>query len=329
MATQSDTTNKTLKDLFNYVDSNGIVIPDTSAVQDIVKRYFAEKIGDINFAPETIMGRIIEALTVTVVNVIGVNALNANSLNISTAVGAWLDNIGALFKLPRLPNQTDTSYRKAIMESNSRGSGFAASIRNAISDIVDVTHVCVLENGCAYPIVSPVGSLNGVAVDSHSVYIVVNGGDENDIAKAIYNNKSLGCGYQHQENIEGEYGKKVSIQVDDNSSTVVFYRPVEVEFELSITVINDLYTGKDIVSDVKNSVVSFLSTRTINTVITKGEILASISQNSNGAAGLSINIIRKGKNENNEITYSNADTITLRPCQYANITGDDITVTVE
>lgn len=314
--------------LYNFVADKGVVIPDTSAVKEDVETAFKAKYNLTEIPPETILGRLVEGITMLIVNVVGVNALNANSLNISSAVGAWLDNIGALWEVTRLEGETDEAFRARILASNSRGSGFAASISNAVGQVTGVTHVCVLDNGNEDPTVLP-NATNGIAIDPHSVYIVVAGGSNDAIANAIYKTKSLGCAYHLGEG--DAIGTLTSVDImngEEVVTTVKFYRPNEVEFTIQAEVFDSVYSGSDIEASVKSAIVDFLKDRTINTVVTKGEIMAAIAQNAGGAVCSELTITRAGVSGGGDATYSEVDTITLRPFEYANITADDITVSV-
>lgn len=321
----------TFSKLFTYVTDKGIVIPDTSEVKENVENAFVEKWGaDLNLKPETLVGRLIEGITMLIVNVIGVNALNANSFNLSSAVGAWLDNIGALFDVERLAGETDALYRNRIINSNSRGAGFAASIANAVGKVAGVTHVCVLDNGNADPVVLPYRASYGMAVNAHSVFIAVAGGNVADIADAIYKTKSLGCAY-HLPSENEQIGEQVTGEVKDDEdntiTTVTFYRPVWIPFQITANVLDDVYTGKDIETSVKDAMLSLFNGRTINTIITDGEIKAAIAQNAGGAICDSL-VIQRGTTVNGETTWGDVDTITLRPYEYSAITASDITVNV-
>lgn len=325
--------------LFSYVTDKGIVVPDTSRVKGEVEDAFKEKWGaNISTDPETLTGRLIEGITMLIVNVLGVNALNASSFNLSSAVGAWLDNIGALFGVERLAGETDALYRTRIVNSNSRGAGFAASIANAIGKVAGVTHVCVLDNGNADPAVLPYRASYGMAVNAHSVFIAVADGNAADIADAIYKTKSLGCAY-HIPSTVGECGERVNVEITDDEdnaiTTVTFYRPKIVLFKITANVLDDVYTGTDIETSVQDAMLSLFNGRTINTIITDGEIKAAIAQNAGGAICDSLAIQRwdTGKTNINEVdegeaTWGDVDTITLRPYEYSAITASDITVNV-
>jgi hypothetical protein len=74
--------------------------------------------------------------------------------------------------------------------------------------------------------------------------------------------------------------------------------------------------------------VEFLKKHTINTIVTKGEIMAAIAQNSGGAVCRDLTIKNSIVSADGETTWGNADTITLLPYQYADISSDDITIEI-
>lgn len=93
-----------ITDLYDYISSTGIIIPDTSTVQSDVINTFKSILGnDIDTTPESNIGRLIEAETMRIKNIIAINAQNANQINPSIATGIYLDAIGALFGVARVP----------------------------------------------------------------------------------------------------------------------------------------------------------------------------------------------------------------------------------
>lgn len=93
-----------ITDLYDYISSTGIIIPDTSTVQADVVNTFKSILGnDIDTTPESNIGRLIEAETMRIKNIIAINAQNANQINPSIATGIYLDAIGALFGVARVP----------------------------------------------------------------------------------------------------------------------------------------------------------------------------------------------------------------------------------
>lgn len=77
--------------------------------------------------------------------------------------------------------------RYASVAANARGS--VAALYGALSQIDGVIDLAVLENPG-----EETQTLNGVDVPPHSLWITVVGGDDEDIARAIYRKKDAGCG---------------------------------------------------------------------------------------------------------------------------------------
>ena len=87
---------------YRYVSTSGVVIPDTSKIQDGVVEMFKSVFGqDIDVTPETIIGRLVEAFTVFLRDTVGITAQNSCQFNLNVATGIYLDAIGALFKVSR------------------------------------------------------------------------------------------------------------------------------------------------------------------------------------------------------------------------------------
>lgn len=87
---------------YRYVSTSGVVIPDTSDIQEEVVSMFKAVFGqDIDTTPETIIGRLIEAFTVFLRDTVGITAQNACQFNLNVATGIYLDAIGALFGVSR------------------------------------------------------------------------------------------------------------------------------------------------------------------------------------------------------------------------------------
>jgi hypothetical protein len=177
-----------------------------------------------------------------------------------------------------------------------------------------------------------------MAVNAHSVFIAVAGGNAENIADDIYKTKSLGCAY-HIPSAVGECGERVNVEIKDGKdntiTTVTFYRPKIVMFKITATVLDDVYTGTDIETSVKDAMLSLFNGRTINTIITDGEIKAAIAQNAGGAICDSLAVQRwdTGKTDIDDVVeedaiWSDVNTITLRPYEYSAITASDITVNV-
>lgn len=306
------------ENLYDFIDKTGITIPITTDVKESVENTFKRIFGaDLDVSAETPVGRLVEAISLLFVNILGVNAQNANGFNVRTATGVYLDALGNLFGMQRADGEDDNKYRNRILSGQSRGTGYAQSIMNAIS-AVNPTSVYVLENGSAEPAILP-DSETGILVDPHSVFVSVSGGDDDAIANAIYATKSAGCGYTDST----EYGTKVVRTVTDSKTgsvtDVVFYRPIARNITVDIRVKGDFFTGVDIVDATKSTILELFSKNGIGSVTTNLEVASAVSGNGTGTTVTGIFLTVDG---------FPADSVVVSPCQYAAITADDITVTV-
>lgn len=88
--------------------------------------------------------------------------------------------------------------------------------------------------------------VDGVAINPHSVYFCVLGGQDEEIAQALYNTVSAGC----------EYTGTTSIEVHDSvtraADTVRFSRPNELAVKMVVYLVQLATTSKVVEEDVKN-----------------------------------------------------------------------------
>lgn len=304
--------------LYDYISSRGIAIPQTSDIKAKVEQAFKEIFGaDFSVAPETTNGRLIEAVTLMFVDVCGVGAQIANAMNIQQAVGSFIDGLGALWNVSRLAGEGDTAYRKRIIESASRGSGFAQSVENAVGSVEGVEGVVVLDNGLEDPNALPKtpsgeAAPHSIAVAGHSIFVCVLGGDSEDVAEAILRNKSMGCSMD----ASAEYGTLVTqtVTIGGSSLTAYFHRPVQRYVWLDITVNPIAYTGDSIVSDTQAAVRALLNDNKINATTTKAQIVAAIAALGSGivATGVTIRV----NSQNSESTSTKAESLIVKPYMF-------------
>lgn len=85
------------------------------------------------------------------------------------------------------PYQSDYSFRRQLYRSRAIGSnGYLESVVSALRNLSDVTFANVEENNYSEPTAS--------GIPGHSIYAIVDGGDDTEICDAIYKTKSAGCG---------------------------------------------------------------------------------------------------------------------------------------
>lgn len=112
--------------------------------------------------------------------------------------------------------------RYASVAVNSRS--VAASVYGRVMSLPDVISCYVTQNRTSLPQV-----VDGYTLKPHSVYAAVVGGDDEEIAKALYDTVSAGCDYN---------GNTEVVITDENTGaleTVLFQRPAELTIYIRVT----------------------------------------------------------------------------------------------
>lgn len=113
------------------------------------------------------------------------------------------------------------------------GLGLLPSIRAAITNVSDVIDAYVTENDTG-----TTKAIGDVTLPANSIYVAVEGGDDADVARAIWQKKSPGCAY---------YGN-TTVTVEDTSSgydvpypsyNVTFQRPSDLPIYFAVTLANN------------------------------------------------------------------------------------------
>lgn len=149
--------------------------------------------------------------------------------------------------------ESDLSLSSRLKEERYTGKSLFQNIGAALSEVDGVIAYRVYNNGTGSSIT--VGT--SVTVDPHSILVIVLGGDDNEIGRALINNVSAGCGYTALTNATtipvGFGGEDNSLSVNN----VTFNRPVPVDLYASITARKNNYTGDDLEADIKQFLVDW------------------------------------------------------------------------
>lgn len=104
--------------LYNFLTENGIVVPSDAEVLQGIQTKFQEIFGtEIDLSPETPVGRLIEAMSVVVKSSLGVTAQSANQFNVNEATGIYLDSLGQVYNLTRIPGTKSRIVIKCYFQS--------------------------------------------------------------------------------------------------------------------------------------------------------------------------------------------------------------------
>lgn len=146
--------------------------------------------------------------------------------------------------------ESDLAYKTRIKNTRYTGNSLIQSIQGALNQIENVKSSFVYDNGTNASI-----TYDGITIPAHSILIVVDGGTNNDIAKAILYKKSSGSGYATIS------GQSVTVNVPDGAYgvnyPVTFNRPQQLAFDITIDVNQNTYTGSDLEQAVKDAIIKW------------------------------------------------------------------------
>lgn len=206
--------------------------------------------------------------------------------------------------------------RAGSVGKNSHGA--VASIYGTIADLNNVVAVLVLENTT-----NTDKTIKGVTLAGHSVYISVYGGDNTDIARAIYNKIDGGVGTQGNTMLTYNPASDNIADQPDALYTYYIERPDTVETAVKVTVSDDETTG--LTNAIKEAVVENFNGNSSFRRVKMGDTLY--------ASRFYADVIKAGVTmlENIEIKYpsatgSYADSIDIPASELPTISVDDVTV---
>lgn len=122
--------------------------------------------------------------------------------------------------------ETDSQLRQRFFISRTKNATNSVdAIWGKIEELNDVRQVVVLENTTA--------EVDRKGVAPHSINVIVDGGNDAEIANVIFDNKGAGCGLQgNTEFILSRHGRARTIKFDRPS-------PIDIKIHLEISRIND------------------------------------------------------------------------------------------
>lgn len=204
----------------------GTVIPYGAIVQDVNGRQY------MNTAPATINASGQALLYVRCTELGPVEAASDSITKIITTVPGWDSVTNAAAGVTGRDRESQAALESRRAQSVAKNAhGSVAALFGKIADINDVSALLILENTTNQDITQ-----KGVTIAGHSVYISVYGGNDNDIARAIYNKLDAGCGTNG--NTAVTYNP-ASDNIDDQPDMVYTYyieRPTTVATGVVVTV---------------------------------------------------------------------------------------------
>lgn len=265
---------------YNYKISQSVIIPKTGTI-DVL--FYCTEINEFIANPNTI------TQIVTIVN--GVERVN----NTNMATPAILkETDGELFQ------------RCVYFGSTARNASFRSILAN-VAEVSGVNRIAGAENVTNGPL-----EVSGVTLTPHSICLVVDGGENEDIANTMFNSRATGC------DMVGD--TEVTILLDNQKYTYKFYRPTAVPLKAQVKVsATGAIIPSNYESEVKNVLSNFINNLDINKNITQPLLANNLIKN---ITDLNILDVKFGL-KSGDLGYTN---IQLKLNEIASIRVDDITV---
>jgi hypothetical protein len=106
------------------------------------------------------------------------------------AVLGWNSIIDTSAAAIGLEQESDGVYRTRIKASRYSGTGFISDVASNLQDVSGILSSFAYDNGESTPV-----DYDGITIAGNSVVVVADGGTDSDIAQAVFEAKSGGCGY--------------------------------------------------------------------------------------------------------------------------------------
>ncbi len=184
-----------------------------------------------------------------------------------------------------------------------------ASFRSILANVAAVSGVTKLNGVENYT--SAEKEMQGLTLPSHSFSLIVKGGENDDIANAIFQSRATGAG------MNGDIS--VSVQLGNELYTYKFSRPTLVNLAVSVKIANKNLTDANYAEFTKNAVINYLNGLDIGALITQPNLANSVKNQIKGYEITDIKFGKKGETLGYDILQLNGD-------EEAFIASDDISV---
>ena len=151
--------------------------------------------------------------------------------------------------------ESDGDFRNRIKISlNTNAIAVLSAIKASVEQVPGVVGSYCYDNYDSSAVI-----IDGLSVPAHSLLVVVDGGDDQEIANAIYAKKTAGTGYVAEENDAGYtvVEKDVIDEAYGTTYKVRFVRPTLTDVDIVVNVARKSYSGDNLEQAVKNAIMTF------------------------------------------------------------------------
>lgn len=149
------------------------------------------------------------------------------------------------------PLESDTAFRERIKQSlNVNSIAILSAIKSNLMTVNGVK-----DSWCYDNFTDSAQVKDTITVPAHSLLACVDGGNDMDVARVLYQKKTIGTGYITSS--PTLVTKTVTDEAYGNEYTVRFMRPIETAIDVKIKVLKQAYSGADLRTAVKNAIMQW------------------------------------------------------------------------
>lgn len=197
---------------------------------------------------------------------LGAGELNNIVASSTTGINGWETITNTAPAVVGSALESDASLKARLLESIFSGSALFGNYASACYAVEGVTDVYAYDNPNDYELV-----LDNITVPPHSVYVCVNGGNSEDVAYALYEVKSAGCGWC------GNTTVSVMDKVFNSSSSVTYQIPIQVSNKIVVNVTSRNNSSADLERLIQNTIVNYYNNQYLDENVSKVGIRSLIS----------------------------------------------------
>lgn len=179
---------------------------------------------------------------------LGAGQLNKIVASSTVGVDGWETIINTASASLGADIEPDAEYKIRILQSIFNGTALFGNYASACYKVSGVRDVFAYDN--------PYGTakqLDNISIPAHSVYVCVSGGNEADIAYALYETKSAGAGWA------GNTTVNVIDKTYNTANSVSFQIPNAVNLQITINAADLLNSNADIAAEIQNVIGNYFN----------------------------------------------------------------------
>ncbi|HDR0739437.1 baseplate J/gp47 family protein [Pasteurella multocida] len=275
-----------------YTEINNLIVSDTNKTRWILEQ--KATLNESGSARADFRSEELGAFSLNAHTQLTIETITLGLNSVTTSVDA---EIG-------IEEETDSQLRQRFSKSRAKNAiNSAEAIEGEIGDLADVKQVIVLENNTS--------QTDSIGIPPHSINVVVEGGNETDIAQVIYKNKGAGIGLQGQTS--------VNLMINGKQRAIKFDKATPVDVHISMTLVR----YEDFTEIDKDEVKRMLSN--VKFKIGEDVSLSRLYSPINTVGGFWVKSLKIGKSSG----VLNAENIVIQPRELARIQRANIQIEVE